>query len=435
VIVSTIVAPRDNEERCWRSNTLEAFGISRSTRSRKSLGSSSVAKGTKWIDWSSAMSRLTEQAQEQPIDRRRWKRRRPDVTATEILENMPDGFMAFDAEWRITYVNGAAEQINSAPRESLLGRNHWEAFPATVGTIVERALRRAMAEQVAVRFENFYESYGRWFEVDAYPLLSGGLAVYGRDVTVRKRIEEQLATDRKEAEDALRRAHEELEQAEEARNALVRRLFAAQEDERRRISREMHDDFGQQLSALTLKLAALKREYAGDATLGDQLASLGAIVKQLDSNVDLFAWQLRPVALDDLDLGAALANYVKMWSEQVEVHAEMHVSGMEASHLTHELDIALYRVMQEALNNVAKHARARNVAVVLQRRSDHVSLIVEDDGAGFDTEQAFDGRDKRLGLVGMRERVALLGGTIDVESQPGHGTTVIARIPAASERT
>jgi signal transduction histidine kinase len=213
---------------------------------------------------------------------------------------------------------------------------------------------------------------------------------------------------------------------------LLRRLFAAQEDERRRISREMHDDLGQQVSALRMKIEALKRDSSGHANLGVQLASLEAMVKQLDSDVDLIAWQLRPAALDDLGLGAALTSYAKGWSEHFDVRAELHVSGMEANRLTTERETALYRIIQEALNNVAKHAHARNVSIALQCWSDRVSLIVEDDGVGFDRERIVASVDKQLGLVGMRERVSLLGGTLDVESQPGCGTTVVARIPAGS---
>jgi signal transduction histidine kinase len=224
----------------------------------------------------------------------------------------------------------------------------------------------------------------------------------------------------------------ERKRAEEARNELVRRLFAAQEDERRRISREMHDNFGQQVSALRMRIGALKRDYNGHANLGVQLASLEAMVKQLDSDVDLIAWQLRPAALDDLGLDAALASYVQSWSEHFNVRAELHVSRMEANRLTTERETALYRVMQEALNNVAKHAHARQVIIALQCWSDRVSLIVEDDGVGFETERIVAGVAKQLGLVGMRERASLLGGTLDVESQPGRGTTVVARIPAGS---
>jgi PAS domain S-box-containing protein len=139
------------------------------------------------------MSRsIDDQLEERQVDRRRSQRRHQDVTETEILESMPDGVMTFDPEWRITYVNSAAEHLYDMPRQSLVGRNHWEAFPATIGTLVEREYRRAMSDRVTVRFENLDEAHGRLLEIDACPMQNGGLAVYGRDVTTLTRAEEQL---------------------------------------------------------------------------------------------------------------------------------------------------------------------------------------------------------------------------------------------------
>jgi PAS domain S-box-containing protein len=155
--------------------------------------------------------------------------------------------------------------------------------------------------------------------------------------------------------------------AEESRKELVRRLLAAQEEERGRISRELHDDFGQRVSALALKLGALRREHGGNTNLDVQLASLEAIVKQLDSNVSVIAWQLRPAALDDFGFAAALTTYVERWSKYFGIHVTVDVSGTEGDRLTDERETALYRIMQEALNNVAKHAGARNVRIALHR--------------------------------------------------------------------
>jgi signal transduction histidine kinase len=148
--------------------------------------------------------------------------------------------------------------------------------------------------------------------------------------------------------------------------------------------------------------------------------------------VDFIVWQLRPTALDDLGLAAALADYVNTWSAHFGVGAELHQRGMEPGRLTDEIETAIYRILQEALNNIAKHAAARHVDILLEGRSDHVSLIVEDDGAGIDEKTVGSG-DRRLGVIGMRERAALVGGTLDIESHHGHGTTVIARIPAPGD--
>lgn len=224
--------------------------------------------------------------------------------------------------------------------------------------------------------------------------------------------------------DVTERKEEEL-----ARKGLLRRLVAAQEDERRRISREMHDELGQRLSALTLKIAALKSAHSHDVELRKQFENLETITKELDADADLIVWQLRPTALDDLGLSSALANYVKRWSENFGILAKLHVRGIEPNSLTGEIETVLYRILQEALTNVAKHAAAKNVEILLERHADHVSLIIEDDGKGFDGEQAFGADRKGLGLIGMRERATLVGGAAEIESCQGNGATVVVRIP------
>jgi signal transduction histidine kinase len=222
----------------------------------------------------------------------------------------------------------------------------------------------------------------------------------------------------------------ERREADAERGRLLRQLVRTQEEERRRIALEMHDEFGQQLSVLALKLSALRRGRGRRRILDEQLASLELITRQLDTDLELIVSRLRPPALDDLGLLAAMTNYVRRWSQHFDIHIELHSSGMEPGRLTDEIETGLYRITQEALNNVAKHAQARNVAVLLDGRPDRVSLIVEDDGVGFDVEAL--GTHQRFGIVGMRERAALVGGTVDIESRPGHGTTVVTRIPITS---
>jgi PAS domain S-box-containing protein len=224
----------------------------------------------------------------------------------------------------------------------------------------------------------------------------------------------------------------ERHEGEEARLALMRRIVAAHEEERARISRELHDDLGQQLTGLKLNVAALQEQADQHPHIIPQLAALESIAKQLDSDVDLIAWQLRPAALDDLGLSAALTTYVQAWSTHYHVPADVHMDGTDTARLSSEAEIALYRITQEGLHNIAKHARAQRASVVLRQSTDHVSLVIEDDGVGFDISRLSSAVDKQIGLVGMRERAALLGGTVDIESAPAQGTTVIVRIPAAA---
>jgi PAS domain S-box-containing protein len=264
-------------------------------------------------------------------------------------------------------------------------------------------------------------------------------------------------TERKRAEELLRRAHEELEarvrertaelalanhtlrdeigqreQAERARTELHARLAFAQEDERRRIAREMHDQFGEQLTALELGISLLKSECADRPDLSSLVENLEAVAQQLDRDIDHLVWELRPTALDDLGLRAALTNYVQNWSKRVGIAAELHTSGLLDDRLSSEAETTLYRIAQEALTNAAKHSRATNVEVILERRPDHVLLIVEDDGVGFDQGEA-TAAGRGFGLQGMQERAALGGASLEIESAAGHGTTILVRMASTTQ--
>jgi PAS domain S-box-containing protein len=234
----------------------------------------------------------------------------------------------------------------------------------------------------------------------------------------------QDITERKQAE-------AERKEADQERARLLREVVQAQEDERRRIALEMHDQFGQHLSALVIKLATLKRELGPETQHGRQLALLETATRQLDADLELIVSQLRPPALDDLGLVAALTHYIERWSDDFHIRAKLHTSGFERHGLTSEVETSLYRITQEALTNVVKHAQAKSVAVLLSRSHDRASLIVEDDGVGFVAEAA--SRRQRSGIRGMGERARLLGGTVDVESKVGKGTTVVVRIPVAAD--
>ena len=155
-----------------------------------------------------------------------------------------------------------------------------------------------------------------------------------------------------------------------------------------------------------------------------------AVVRQLDSDVDYLAWGLRPASLDRLGLAAALEQFVREWSGHARVAADFHTSGFGGVSISPEVGINLYRVAQEALNNVQKHAAAGNVSVLLERREGHALLIVEDDGKGFDPDAAAAGGGG-IGLVNMRERASLVGGTLEIETVPGAGSTIFVRVPVS----
>jgi PAS domain S-box-containing protein len=235
-------------------------------------------------------------------------------------------------------------------------------------------------------------------------------------------------TERKRAEEM-----QEREREERTRRELLSRLVFAQEDERRRIAREMHDQFGEDLTALSRRIGLLAdAARRGSDAMVEQIGELESVVQKLDRDVDELVWELRPTALDDLGLRAALSNYVKDWSRRVNIRVDLHTTGLLDDRLPPDLETTLYRIVQEALTNVAKHSRADNVEIILERRPDAVVLIVEDNGVGFAGSTPASG-GHGFGLLGMRERAALVGASLQIESSPGQGTTVLVRIAAGGD--
>lgn len=248
-----------------------------------------------------------------------------------------------------------------------------------------------------------------------------------------EQLESRVATRTAELSDtneSLRSEVAERLRVEKSRLEVMGQLVKAQEDERQRFARDLHDQLGQQLTALRLKLESMNERHEKEAGLGQEFKSLQDIVKQLDSDVDFLAWQLRPVVLDDLGLSAALANYVTQWSQHFEIPAEFHSGNLQNIRLNGEIETNLYRIVQEALNNCAKHAKCKTANVLLEKRGQDLVLIIEDDGDGFDQQKKNNGH----GFIGMRERAALIKGTIEVESTHGDGTTIFVRVPLGGDR-
>jgi PAS domain S-box-containing protein len=217
------------------------------------------------------------------------------------------------------------------------------------------------------------------------------------------------------------------EQIARERAALTGRLLAVQDDERLRIARNLHDDVGQQVTALRLKL----EEVMADAT-GPALQRIAEMLQQLDQRLHFVASELRPAALD-LGIVAALEQFVSEWSATFGVPAAFHSAGIAAGALPPHVEMHLYGIVQEALNNAAKYAEARLVNVLLERRAASVVLMIEDDGRGFDLEDARR-RGQGLGLVGMRERAQIVGGRLEVETSPGNGTSIFVHVPHGPAR-
>jgi signal transduction histidine kinase len=220
------------------------------------------------------------------------------------------------------------------------------------------------------------------------------------------------------------RLHEERVRILRQHIALV---TAAQEDERKRIARELHDGLSPFLASVNIRLKACQRLLRkGVSEVDEELEGISQLVKDNNQDIRCLIYELRPAALDQLGLVPALREYVRRYQQENRIAVELTVFGDE-ERLLPAVELALFRVVQEALNNVAKHAQARRVEIKLERGEGEVRVSIADDGRGFVPQEALRGTG--LGLLSMRERVEYLGGRFELESAPGEGTKVRAIVP------
>ena len=373
-----------------------------------------------------------------------------------LMEEASDGIHTYDMQGNFIEANSKLCEMLGYTREELLRLNVKDLVTAADlaadpirfdelragGTLLsERRLLRKDGTLLPV-------------EISSKMIQDGVLQAIIRDVTARKR-----------AEEALRRAHDELElkvaertadltdinealqaearargRAEEARSRLLRQIVTAQEEERHRVARELHDETGQYLTALMLELKSLESSSEGRSSTIKSVKKLQGLTDQLAVTVHHLAWELRPTALDDFGLQTALWNYAEQWSEACRIPVNFRSIGLDGERLPTHIETTIYRVAQEALNNVLKHAQAHGVSLILIRDPNDVVAVVEDDGRGFDVAAVTNkpAGEGGLGLLGMKERVVLAGGTISIESAPGQGTAILVRIPltpAGTEKT
>ncbi|HEA66646.1 MAG TPA: hypothetical protein ENI07_07490, partial [Desulfobacterales bacterium] len=223
--------------------------------------------------------------------------------------------------------------------------------------------------------------------------------------------------------------YEQVQQGNKQLQALSQRLLQAQEEERLHLSRELHDESGQLLAALSVQMGLLERDSANSEATRQRINELIKTSHKLQENLHKLAVNLRPASLDHLGLVKALQQHTEEFSRQYNIQVEFEAVCMEDVRLSIEVETALFRVVQEALTNIGLHAQATRIDVLISRNNGLAAVIVEDNGVGFRLPAMTP--EKHLGLFGMRERIEMLAGEFTIESTIGKGTTVKAEVPCS----
>jgi signal transduction histidine kinase len=230
--------------------------------------------------------------------------------------------------------------------------------------------------------------------------------------------------------ESLERYRREVREKEAARVSLIGKIVQAQEEERKTVARELHDQLGQSLSNALLSIESACGECSARRAGCDQIKDN---IRGLIDEVRRMAWHVRPSILDDYGLERALERYVQETAKRVSFPIDYQCGASpDARRLPSQIEVTLYRIAQEAMTNVIRHAQPAQASVILLRQDHEVSLVVEDDGRGFDMASVEKASTPALGIIGMKERAALVGGAFAMDSQPGKGTTLRVRIPLPS---
>lgn len=333
-----------------------------------------------------------------------------------LLNAMTDGAVLLATDGTILFGNRRFGEIARAPLEGLLG-SHFQRLLTGPGRLAfEALLLRGGEEKSAAEFtiaRGGAPPTSVWIALSTVPLDTDP----ANETVVRMVIVTDL-TERK--------------QAEQARMELMKRLITIEDEERRRIARELHDETGQSLTALLVGLRVIEQQ-TGRPEVQAAARRLRKIASETVDNVGRLARGLHPSVLDDLGLLAAARRYVSDYAKTFGLAVDLRSEGVGTQQLPSLVQTTMYRILQEGLTNVARHARARAVTVELKLDDGVLSLLIRDDGVGFDPA-ATRGETSGLGLHGMGERAKLLGGSLEISSVPGQGTTVRASVPVIGMR-
>lgn len=343
-----------------------------------------------------------------------------EQSLSAAIKSTGDAVLMTDQAGTLAFLNPAAERLTGWPFRKAVGQPLAAVFKVQGAADALEQLLRSAAQGAFVHEATLITAAGRELpiEVNVSAVLddlrgpSGSVLVF-RDITERKRFEAELKKSRAEL------------------RLLAGHLDAAREAERTRIAREIHDEFGQMLTGFKYDLAWLEKKLVARpavprATLQEKVRAMGGLLAGMVLSVRRIAAELRPAVLDDLGLAAAVEWQVNEFGQRTGVRAEVNAALPEGE-VPRPIATALFRVLQESLTNVARHAGAASVRVDLHRRGGDLVLEVRDDGRGFqETELSKSGA---FGLLGMRERILPLGGKCEIRSEAGQGTTVWVSVP------
>jgi signal transduction histidine kinase len=290
--------------------------------------------------------------------------------------------------------------ITSTPTEDL-----HELLPT--GDLTELTQLAAYAERVRARLASSQQDRRQWEEAI--------------EEIVEERTSELVAL------------YERLRHKEELCKRLLGKVLTAQEQERARLARELHDEIGQSLTAMIMTTLVVENSLPPEYDSGrEKLVNVRNMANQALNDLRGLIFDLRPEILDDLGLALALRSQIKKHLEPLGIEVQLRASGLRDS-LPHEVETAVFRVVQEAITNIARHAQASQVSISLARQEGRLVVRVRDNGRGFDTTQVMNGARQAWGLLGMEERITLLGGRFYVSTRPGAGTLLLAEVPVDGE--
>jgi PAS domain S-box-containing protein len=327
-----------------------------------------------------------------------------------IATHSPDTIFFQDRELRYEWL---INPISALPPEEYIGKTDLELFPSDQSIALAELKQQILQTGEGQRIEVQLDVDGSHYWHDAvYQSIRGedgsvmGIAGYIRDITERKRIQQEL-----------KNSHEQLRE-------LSRQLLETQEKERRAIGRELHDEIGQTLTGLKILMEMAQRLPADECHEKIQQAQQAA--GELIDRVSALSLDLRPPMLDDLGLLSTLLWFANRYTTQTNIRVDFYHEGLQDKRFDPAIETAVYRLAQEALTNVARHAGADRVSVRVIAKGGMMELFIEDAGVGFDSNTAYDASG---GFSGMRERVHLLEGSLEIESAPGRGVRTSIRLP------